>query len=395
VVVLEDNGTVHWDLPSGGGPVDNSITAADLDGDGVPEVMWGNSGTTVFHLADADGVDIWTYTTGEVLDAPEAIGDVNGDGVLDIVLASCGSGPHSGLRAFSHTSNVPLWEAEVGGCYQSAPLLFDQDGDRILDVVVSTWFDNKVRAFSGLDGTLNWEAPIGDWTYHAGSFGDLNGDGTPDVALGDYSATLWALNGATGAELWSRSLTGETYIFGPTAMGDLDGNGVLDIVVTGYRLAVYDAAGDPGLSFTLPGFCARGPVLVDFDGDELPDILVAMTGPLLEVYSGLDGSELYSQGVSGTTGQDFQPVVADLDGDQVNDVFTVWGRGYSSDPQNNWGVAAAYDLGGSGPGWPTFSHDHHHSGNYHYPTGAGVNESLIFADGFESGSTSAWSEDLP
>ena len=57
--------------------------------------------------------------------------------------------------------------------------------------------------------------------------------------------------------------------------------------------------------------------------------------------------------------------------------------------------AKALELGGTGPGWPTFSHDHHHSGNYHYPTGAGVNQGLIFSDGFETGDTSGWFTAFP
>ncbi|MBW1880489.1 MAG: VCBS repeat-containing protein, partial [Deltaproteobacteria bacterium] len=129
VIALQDDGTPLWTLPSGGGPVDNSVTAVDLDRDGSLEVLWGNSQSTVFHVADATGADLWTATIGEVLDAPEAIGDLDGDGALDIILASCGANtPETGLRVFTGSGDV-LWRAAVGGCYQSAPLLFDQDGD--------------------------------------------------------------------------------------------------------------------------------------------------------------------------------------------------------------------------------------------------------------------------
>lgn len=265
--------------------------------------------------------------------------------------------------------------AAVGGCYQSAPLLFDQDGDTLPDVVVSTWFDNKVRAFSGRDGSLNWEATIGDWTYHAGSCGDLNGDGTPDVAVGDYSATLWAINGRNGHILWSRPVAGEPYIFGPTAMGDLDSDCRLDIVTAGNRITCFDADGVPGLTFALPASCTRGPLLVDFDGDGRPDILVATGAPSIHVYSGRTGAELFAHAFSPTpeTDMDFQPVAADLDGNGIRDVFGVYGRGYYDTRNQNWGKAAALILGGDGPDWPTFGHDHHHSGNFHYPAGAGVN----------------------
>lgn len=374
VLALRADGRLFWELPSGGGPVDGSVTVADLNGDGRPEVLWGNSATTRFHVADHLGRDLWTRVIGEVLDAPAAVADLDGDGRLEIVLASCGAdrGP-SGLRAFRSTGGEPLWTAERGGCYQSAPLLFDQDGDAKLDVVVSTWFDNKVRAFSGRNGRLRWEATIGDDTYHAGSFGDLNGDGVADVVLGDYSARVWAIDGRSGAVLWSRPLSGEHYIFGPTAMGDADGDGSLEVFIAGSRLHAFDARGAQRWAVALPGYASRGPVLFDYDGDRRPDVLVACDGPSIEVHSGLDGRLLYRRAFSPAGDADFHPAIADLDADGRNDLFFVYGRGQSDTPHLNWGVAVAIRLAGSDAGWPTYAHDHHHSANYHYPAGEAVN----------------------
>lgn len=381
VLALHHDGSTLWELPSGGGPVDNSVTVADLDGDARPEVMWGNSETNEFHVAGADGRDRWTKVIGEVLDAPEAVGDVTGDDALEIVLASCGprSGEPGGLRAFDGTSGRLRWTADVGGCYQSAPLLFDQDGDGRLDVVVSTWFDDKVRGFAGLDGRMRWETTIGGWTYHAGAFGDLSGDGVPDVTLGDYSGMLWALDGRDGAVLWSRKLEGVTYVFGPTAMGDLDDNGALEVVVAADNLQVFDALGTRQLRIDLPGYAPRGAVLVDADDDGLPDILTATDGnlgdqlPAINVHSGRDGRLLHSRTFPQPAPFNFHPTVADLDGDGANDVFAVYGRGQSDTPEANWGRAVAFTLGGRGPGWPTYGHDHHHSGNYELPAGAAIN----------------------
>ena len=376
VIALHHDGSILWEVPSGGGPVDNSVTIADLNGDGSPEVMWGDSGTTEFHVADSNGEDIWSQVIGEVLDAPEAIGDVNGDGELDIVLASCGSDAATtpGLRALSGMTGEILWSAEVGGCYQSAPLLFDQDDDGVLDVVVSLWFEDAVRGFSGLDGSLRWETPIGGWTYHAGSFGDLSGDGVPDVALGDYSGTLWALDGTDGSMLWSVLLPGERYVFGPTAMGDLDGDGSLEIVVAAEQIHVFDAEGESRFRIPLPGHAQRGPALSDIDDDGLPDIIVAENGPGIRGFSGLDGETVFSRDLDLAGEAGFQPTIADFDGDGRLDVFVVYGTGRSDIPEDNWGRAIAMPLGGSGAGWPTYSHDHHHSGNASYPVGSSVND---------------------
>ena len=57
----------------------------------------------------------------------------------------------------------------------------------------------------------------GDCTGHLGvgdllAVGDLNGDDVHDVALGDFSAQLWAIDGQSGDVLWSRELDGERYV---------------------------------------------------------------------------------------------------------------------------------------------------------------------------------------
>jgi len=382
VIALHHDGRVLWELPSGGGPVDGSVAVVNLDGDGLPEVLWGNAQTTEFHVADAAGRDHWSMTVGEVLDAPAAVADMDGDGDLDIVLASCGrAGAPGGLRVLDAFTGRVIWRAQVGGCYQSAPLIIDQDGDGSLDVVVSTWFDHQVRAFAGRDGRLRWETPIGgtdNWTYHAGSFGDLSGDGVPDVALGDREGTLWALNGRDGTVLWSVKLPEVVYVFGPTAMADVDGDGRLNVIVAANRLFVFDAEGRQQRVVELPGYATRGPVLTDYDGDGLADIVVAVDGPAVQVYGGRNLALLKDIRLPKAGDMDHHPVIADLDGDGRMALVTVYGHGESDDPTQNWGRAVLIDLGSRGPEWPTFSHDLHHSGNYHWPVGEAVNHPGAF-----------------
>jgi len=168
-------------------------------------------------------------------------------------------------------------------------------------------------------------------------------------------------------------------------MGDLDGDGSLEVVVAAERLYVLGAGGAEEWSIELPGYATRGPVLFDYDGDGLPDVLVACDGPTLQVLSGRDGATLFGRAFAPAAGFDFHPAIADLDGDGRNDVFAVFGRGQSDTPTENWGRAVAMTLGGTDAGWPTYSHDHHHSGNYGYPVGSAVNRPTVVASATATG----------
>ncbi|MBW2454833.1 MAG: VCBS repeat-containing protein [Deltaproteobacteria bacterium] len=368
------DGAIKLQVPSGGGPVDNSVTLADIDLDGEIEILWGNSATTLFHVMSPSGQDEWTYYTGEVLDAPEAVADLDGDGALEVILASCGSETSEGLRVLRGTDGQVVWKAAQSDCYQSAPLIFDVDGDGILDVVVSTWFNNKVRAFSGVDGALLWTFETTDQMYHAGSFGDLNGDDVPDVALGDMDGAFFAINGSDGTQLWSASLN-EPSFFGPTAMADLDGDGSLEVIAAGTRVHALSSEGAPLWSSDYLSYVARGPVIADADGNETPDVIVATSEPAVRAFDGATGASLWTYELPEGCDPDFAPVVWDFSGDGLLDIFVVCGRGYyEPDMEANWGLALALKGEGKGTGWPSFSHDLHHSGNVHYPAGSAVND---------------------
>jgi len=369
-----EDGSTQLQVPSGGGPVDNSVTAADLDGDGVAEILWGNSATTLFHVMGPDGKDKWTYMTGEVLDAPEAVADLDGDGKLEVILASCATDETEGLRVLRGADGEVVWKAAIPGCYQSAPLIFDADGDDVLDVVVSTWFDSKVHCFSGVDGSLLWSFDTSDWMYHAGSFGDLDGDGVPEVAVGDMAGGFFVIHGHDGSLYWSADLD-ESWLFGPTAMADLDGDGSLEVIVAGSRIHVLSASGETLWSSDYLEYVGRGPVIADADGNGTPDVIAATDEPSVRAFDGASGKSLWTHNLPTGCETDFAPVVWDLTGDGLLDIFVVCGRGwYEPDQQDNWGVAVALRGEGIGDGWPTFSHDLHHSGNYHHPPGSRVND---------------------
>ena len=128
----------------------------------------------------------------------------------------------------------------------------DLNGDGLGDFVVGAPRDGRngllsgcVRLYSGQDGSLLLEilgdAPGHRFGHRLAGLGDVNGDGIPDFAvsaardnaLGLTSGYVRILSGANGATLQGFSTSSTWDHFGDTlvALGDLDGDGVRDLLV--------------------------------------------------------------------------------------------------------------------------------------------------------------------
>lgn len=328
-------------------------TLADLDGDGVFEVILADGGGQV-HVLDGAGEhrpgwpvqlasrrdtpDAPAYVNGEVAEGhavffqPPAVGDLDGDGSPEIVTP----GFEGNVWAFHADGTVvdgfPVqtlgrdreeWE---GSLYQfdqgtmSAAALADLDGDDDLEVIL-TGLDGRLYAFDG-DGSdwgpypvdICWGALCGDEGYRivaSPAVGDLDGDGDLDITFGSNETpdgqyfVVYALDATSGAHLegWPILDTGLIPLSvvlpliaeghpAPMALADFDGDGDLEIV-------------DPILA---------GPALLrSHTGVELATAGSAQTA--FGEDHNLDPSQ--TLGLLGLSGV---PVVGDLNGDDVPDV---------------------------------------------------------------------------
>jgi hypothetical protein len=131
-----------------------------------------------------------------------------------------------------------------------SPALGDMDGDGDLEIAVEG-FDRRLHAWHH-DGTVVNGWPIsrdngdallrGGWSSPA--MGDIDDDGLPEVVFGtdspewegegsvpDYSkATVWAINGDS-SNVPGFPVSTDQAIQSSPALGDIDGEGVLEIVV--------------------------------------------------------------------------------------------------------------------------------------------------------------------
>jgi uncharacterized repeat protein (TIGR01451 family) len=268
-----------------------------------------------------------------------ALGDVNGDGHLDAVVANYGDNAAEDVYFNDGTGRFvsPIISPTFGAGNSVALALGDVNNDSYLDAVVANWGQfNDVYLNNGIGGysphpisptfgikRLNWGQGI--------ALGDINGDGYLDAIVANSSQGQYVyLNDGTGG--FSPHPVKFTFGVGDgtsrnVSLGDMDSDGDLDALVAhdGAKQGIYlnDGAGIFSSHPISPTFGAGDSVswdiaLGDVNGDGRLDAVVANYEQAQDVYLN-NGTGGYSpHPISPTFGTDhasFAVALGDLDGD--------------------------------------------------------------------------------
>lgn len=319
--------------------IGSSPAVADLDGDGRVEVVIGvgtswtpNQNGSVIVVDGATGATKWRWTGsrdfGNVwIDSPvndgwcEAVfstptlGDVNGDGHTDIVFGGWDQRIWAldrfgqTISGFPFTADDTVW---------SSPALFDSDNNGAAEIYIggdSTplgYFDNLGGVFRALDASSGtvvemWNKSPSEVIMSSPAIGDIDGDGRAEVIVG--AGEFWFLTCANG------------YPCGPAGGTDH---------VKVFAWHVDDGSPLPGFPVSTGGTVMASPALGDVDGDGLPEVVVGSYDGYVYAWNG-DGSvkwkSLPSWAHLPATRMIGQPVIADLNGDGSQDVAVGSGNG--------------------------------------------------------------------
>jgi hypothetical protein len=258
------------------------VAVGDFNNDGRPDIsvtgdfkdvdVFLNEGSRLFTLVSGPSFISWNV--------PENIvADFNNDGNLDLAVGSTAGGPGSWGTIYLGDGKGGL-TLQLGG-FTGLGAVADLNGDGILDAVTVTYDGNffflNVELGNG-DGTFTSKYVVrlkNGYSPGEPVIGDFNGDGKLDVAVTGPNPVAIFLGNGDGTfrkeiDYTVPALYDSTF----AAVGDVNGDGLLDIVTTGGSILLGAGDGTFVLGPAIPAYTnATNIKVADVNGDGKLDLV--------------------------------------------------------------------------------------------------------------------------
>ena len=211
------------------------LTLADLNNDGADEIILCHN--EEINVIDGQGNVLWTQAlAGGMAQYPAAVGDINNDGILEIVVLTAYGNARGGINVFDASGNFLLMMVTNNNPLICAPVLADINNDGELEII----FNGRGKASANVSAGIHvWnlqgeELPgfpfeMPSTPSFTPTLADLDGDGFLEL----FTATTTALFcvSHTGEILYTiESQEAYKYSYQSPIVVDLDGNGEWSLV---------------------------------------------------------------------------------------------------------------------------------------------------------------------
>jgi hypothetical protein len=331
-VLVYDGATLElqWTADGYGG---DSVGIGDVDGDARREIVV--SGATGYVLDAAAEVEKWGYVGGF---GTFALGNVDADAKDEIVFHA---GSYSDPVTILHGDTFATTTFPASAVRAIA--VGDANGDGANEIITGSSSFGRIEGHAPAGGALLWKIANPEYGTMAVGTAELDGDATREVFWGGgygssgADALFVGTPGANAQHDW-RSLD----LDGPyhSAIGDLDGDGDLEHVVTTYSsgsgynpgiLEVFDVAtglSEGRLPFTSSWGEIAAVAIGQLDGDAALEVAALVDGDLYTWDGVTRLAEFNSSGAGySELGPGDSLLIANLDGDPVDEVVLSAGSG--------------------------------------------------------------------
>lgn len=337
VEVIDSSGDFLWTFPwppSPGGSflwhsspaVGDLINDTGLEG---PEVVIGNNPYGSVWAFDGDNSDMMN------------------DGI------SAYLGWYPGDAGTEGTDWDVLWTYQTEGNIISTPAIGDVDQDGYLEIVIGS-LDGKLYVLNGTDGNLEWSFQTGGAIYSSAGLADLDYDGLIDViVVGSTDGKLYVLNGS-GSSIANFSLGS---IYSSPAIGDVDEDGEVEFIVGSMDGKIYSVSLS-GIEWSYPTDAPIYSSPAIANRSESFGIYIGSDDGYLYLLNGT-GSMIDRFRASGAIHT--SPSIADIDGDSYLEIiFVDWhAPDYMWVLEDEGSFVFPYEME-----WPTFRYDPARGGSY-------------------------------
>ena len=323
-----------------------ALPVPDLNGDKAADLLVINISSqaetedfnsSISALSGSDGSTLWQKDYPGSLVYAMTAGDLNGDGLTDVMVDQVLAGEElslsSGVSVFDGSNGNEIWSRPLTMAMTVAYPVKDTDGDDAPDIVVHSFhvdgmngsLSTRIARVSGASGTdIDEKTFIGSLAVEYPA-GNLTADGVPDSIIAIYklngtvggeleedlmnitATTFEGLDGQRGAKLWEQSFEGPAMA---VPLTDLTGDGMDELAAYLIRYGedasiTNDMAllqGSDGVVLwqkSFPGFMAIGVPGADQTGEGLKDMIIykveGSEGMETIAVKGDDGRQLWNR----------------------------------------------------------------------------------------------------